>query len=400
MALKAAEPFLEPVTKALNMLATALNDPAIQAGAQYIGEQFAFIMGKGLELIAVCQNIGKAIVNALNAAKDFANSTVVSLMNPTQGNAADVDRLTQQEALAAESRKHAGDQELDLVKVEAEAPGLRPPVGGGGGGGGGGGAKGPSQDVLNQREIPQIQAEINENEAAYHTLIEQNNAAHKLGQASLGQQQSADAKASQVFITAIDQSREKLVAMKAAVDATGQAQGGLNDKEQTQINRLQTAIDKLDLLKARTQLFASGQNFFGGFTQGLQKFSDTLVLTGEKASQVFGQIVNTGIDSTAQALTGLITGTQNWAQAFIQAGEQIIEILIKVALQAVIGAALQQTVNKGTRFEDARTAAAGSLFVCGTNPVYRLDTGAYCRGGGVCGGFGICRRWHCSRSPK
>ena len=92
----------------------------------------------------------------------------------------------------------------------------------------------------------------------------------------------------------------------------------------------------------------------------------TLVLTGEKASQVFGQIVNTGIDATASALTGLITGTQNWAQAFIQAGEQIIEILIKVALQAVIGAALQQTVNKGTRFDDARTAAAGAY----SNPLH------------------------------
>jgi hypothetical protein len=338
------------------MLATAMNDPAIQAGAQYIAEQFAFIMEKGLELITACQNIGRAIVNVLNAGKDFINSGVISLMNPTEGNAAIVDRLSNQEALAAEARKHAGD--IELPGIEVRAPGLRAPVGGGGGGGGGGGAAAPSPDVLNQQKISALQAEINERESQYRTLIEQNNAAHLLGFATLGKQQSAAVGLGKTFLATLDDERGKLVALQQAVLATGNAQGGLNDKEKKQVDNLQQAVDKLDLLKAKTEVANQGQTFFGGMTQSLRTFADTLTLTGPKVAQFFAQTVNTGISATSNALTGLIFQTKDWAQAFVQAGESIVESLIQIALQAVVGFALQETLQKGSRLETASTAAA------------------------------------------
>jgi hypothetical protein len=121
---------------------------------------------------------------------------------------------------------------------------------------------------------------------------------------------------------------------------------------------LQQAVDKLDLLKAKTEVANQGQTFFGGMTQSLRTFADTLTLTGPKVAQFFAQTVNTGISATSNALTGLIFQTKDWAQAFVQAGESIVESLIQIALQAVVGFALQETLQKGSRLETASTAAA------------------------------------------
>ena len=275
-AVAVAKPLVEPLTNALNAMSAAMNS----VDATNVVTQLERIIAVAGSVISAMQNVGKAIANALQSAISFAGSIPLGEGEGSQGGrpvGAGPGFPTGLQAGGSsinEVLQKQLDFEREVGDLTTRGTGTSPLVGGTKGGGGGGGAAGPSQDVLNQQEISKIQSEINEKESAYHTLIEENTVAHKLGQASLGQMQSADAKASQVFIGAIDQSREKLVAMKAAVDATGQAQGGLNDKEQTQINRLQTAIDKLDLLKARTQLFAAGQNFFGGFTQGLQKFSD------------------------------------------------------------------------------------------------------------------------------
>jgi len=358
LALAATKPIVQPVTEALTAMAAALNDPAIAAGASYIIAQFEAIIKEIVAVISWCQQVGHAIVNALQAASNFAVKSAGAL---PLGEGEGSQGGPPVGVTGPETSAGGGDIPLAGITVTGRAPGVRAPPGGyPKGGGGRGGGKGPSQDVQDQQQISVIQSEINEKEQAYRTLIEQNNAAHQLGQATLGQMNAANLKAGQVFLDSLDQEREKLAQMKAQVEDVGKSQGGLNDKEQTQVNNLQKAIDKLDLLKAKTQIQLQGESWTGQFQQGLIKLGDQLQLTGAKASQFFGQSLQTGISATSTALTGLIFQTKNWQQAFISAGTSIVDQLIHISLQAVVGAALGSTLHKGEQLAAAKSAAAGA----------------------------------------
>lgn len=367
LAAAAVKPIVEPLTHALIDLSATMNT----VDASNVVTQFERIIEVIGRVIVWCQSVGRAIVNALNAASQFVNSSVISLMNPADKNAADVDRLTGQENLAAKSRQEAQQRqfEIEVGKIRVEETDTRPPIGAGGGrGGGGGGKKAPSADTLDQQEISKIQSEINAKEAEYNALVEKNKVDHELGLTTLGKENSLNLKGTQDYINGIDQGISKLEQMKAKVQAVADAQGGTNDKEQTQLNKLDQTIAKLELLKSKAQLAAAGDTFWGQWTISMNAFRDSLALTGAKAAQVFQSIANTGIDGVSNALTGLVSGTKDWSQAFVQAGEQIINTLIKVALQAVVGVALQQTSGAASRFDSARTAAAGVFASASTIP--------------------------------
>lgn len=384
LALAASKPIVEPLVQGLNALANALNDPSISSGVSAIVSGIASVASAALGAIPSLIAFGNAVATALNAAQNFANNAgqaareaIVGIPGVTPlsegdqrrfaargvdlsrqfptGLQAGGDTVNEVSQKQTDFEGEVRRQQLDLVN---RGTGTSPLVGGTKGGGGGG-AKGPSVDTENQKELTAILAENTAAQKEYDAAVAKTNVDHQLGLVSLGKEQSLNLSIGTSFQSTIDQEKSKLEDMRAKVVAVGTAQGVTNAEEQKQLANIDGAISKLDTLTQKMRLLNAQNSFGGQWTIGLQKFTDTLALTGTKASQVFGQIVNTGIDATSSALTGLITGTQNWAQAFVQAGEQIIDMLIKVALQAVVGALLQQTVNKSTRFEDARTAAAG-----------------------------------------
>jgi hypothetical protein len=416
LAAAAAKPIIQPLTDALIAMANEMNDPAIQAGAAYIISQFEAIIAEIKVVIEWCQQVGKAIVAALQAAASFgaevanapASGQTLSSGAPISGGAAAADenplfkssrqlalearggggatgsweeigatgsrlesgpQLSKADALALSNR--LADQESlvrksaqDQAQILSRQPGLQPPVAGGGGRGGGGrgggGGGGGSQDKADQQQISEIQSEINAKTEQYKALLEQNTANHKLGLTTLNQEKDANFAATNTYITGIDGSIKKLEGMKAQIEAVGASQDKLNVKEQTQINNLDKAIAKMQLLKAQAEIANQDNSWMGQWTKSMIAFGDSLQLTGEKAAATFQGAINTGINSTSQALTGLIFQTKNWQQAFVSAAESIVQSLIKVALQAVIGQALQHGVNAKSILENAKTAASGA----------------------------------------
>lgn len=354
LAAAAVKPIVQPLTNALIELSNYMGT----VDASNVVSQIERIIEACMRGIKWAQDFGRAIVNAINQAANFVNSGVTALMNPTD-NSALVDRLSGQEALQAKSRREAQDIELPAVTVEGT--GTREPVGGAPKGrGGGGGGKGPSQDTKDQQEISDIMSQINEKQAAYNTKVEQAKVNLDLGKTSLSEENSLIVKAGEDYGKSIDTNIAKLTAEKQKIEEIGVAQGDVNPKEDAQINKLQTAIDKLTLMKTKLDLI-NAQNTFGGqWTTGLQKFGESLEFTGTKAVDTFKQITNQGIDATSQALTGLISGSKDWASAFQQAGQAIIQTLIKVALQAVIGNAIAKAAQKENIITQAYGAAAGT----------------------------------------
>jgi len=368
LAIEAAKPFLKPATDAAKALADALNDPALVAGFSEVAKSIAQLgqaaviaAGQVANLIAILSGLenfrflfggagGGGSVGGPQGLQDRINAAYEASFG--------YGDYTKSAAIDRSGASLSPQVELDRQLV------IGKPISGGGGGrgrrgGGGGGGGGPSVDTQDQQEISKIQSEINEKEQAYHALIEKSNAAHQLGKQTLGEMQATNLKAGQEFIATIDKEEAKLVEMKAKVEAVGTAQGVLNDKEQTQVNKLQAAIDKLEILKAKTQIANQKDTWIGQWTSGLQKFGEQLSFTGDKAVATFQSITNTGIDGMTNALSGLISGTKNWEQSFVQAGESILNMLIKVALQALIGAAIQNSAHESTKFKDAAAAARG-----------------------------------------
>src|SRR6266436_713901 len=332
LAIEAAKPFLKPATDAAKALADALNDPALVAGFSEVAKSIAQLgqaaviaAGQVANLIAILSGLenfrflfggagGGGSVGGPQGLQDRINAAYEASFG--------YGDYTKSAAIDRSGASLSPQVELDRQLV------IGKPISGGGGGrgrrgGGGGGGGGPSVDTQDQQEISKIQSEINEKEQAYHALIEKSNAAHQLGKQTLGEMQATNLKAGQEFIATIDKEEAKLVEMKAKVEAVGTAQGVLNDKEQTQVNKLQAAIDKLEILKAKTQIANQKDTWIGQWT------------------------------------SGLISGTKNWEQSFVQAGESILNMLIKVALQALIGAAIQNSAHESTKFKDAAAAARG-----------------------------------------
>jgi hypothetical protein len=347
---------VQPVTKALHDLADALNDPANAAGVSFIIAQLERLVAYAGTVISAMQAVGKAIVNALQAAASFASSLPLG-----EGEGSTGGGDTGGHPSTGLQAGGSGDGSIDLSGVVVQGTGTRPAIGASGGRGGGrGGGAGPSQDKLDQQQIAEIQSELNAKTEEYHSLIEQNNAAHQLGKTTLAQENAANLEATNTYITGINASIQKLQAMKAAVQAVADAHGGVNVAEQKQLNNLDQMIAKMRLVQAQAEVKNLDNSWIGQWDKGLRKFSDDLLLTGAKAEATFRQITDVGISSVSNALTGLITGSKNWADAFKQAGASIIQTLIKVELQNLVGLALQQSADAAARLESARTAAAGA----------------------------------------
>src|SRR5260221_435448 len=370
LAASATKDTVQPVTKALQDLAATMNGPDVQAGVAAILAAFNAIIAAAGPVISAMQEVGKAIVAALSAASNFMvqSAQMVSQANETgfapppglSGAEASAlsNRLAGQEALQSKAREEAQTTILDEQVVTAK-PGLSAPPGGFPKEKGGG-KKRPSQDGLDQQKISEIMSEINEKQAAYNAGVERNNVNHKLGLESLDQENAKNYQLATQMIAGIDTSKAKLVDMQIKIKAVGEAQGGLNDKENTQINNLQKAIDKLDLMNAKMQLAQSSNTWMGQFQQGLVKLGDEFTITGTKASQFFGQTMQTGIDGVSQGLTGLIFGAKNWQQAFVSAAESIVQSLIKLMLQQLLASTVLRTANQGDKLPSASAAAAAA----------------------------------------
>jgi hypothetical protein len=355
LAVAAAKPLVQPVTDALNNLAAAMNDPAFQSGVSAIVAGFERIVQIAGQVISAMQSVGKAIYGAIQAAIAFAQTVPLGEGEGSQGGPPVGGEPGGAGLEYGGAESYLGN--LPSGRLLGVSPGLRAPVGGYPKGGGG--KKGPSQDTKDAEAMRALMAEIADYQEQYNAGVEKNNVAHQLGLQTLQQTQAANFELGNQTLAAYTQEQQKLDQMKQRILDTSVAQGGLNDKESARLSQLDKEIAKLDIAKQKIQLQQQGDTWLGQWQSGLIKLGDQFTLTGTKASQFFGQTLNTGINAVSTGLTGLIFQTGNWQQAFVSAGEAIVNSLIKIALQQVAGQAIQRASNVAQIQQDASKSYTG-----------------------------------------
>jgi hypothetical protein len=91
---------------------------------------------------------------------------------------------------------------------------------------------------------------------------------------------------------------------------------------------------------------------------GLIQWANSFGTAIQQVTNAITGTLNTAISGTSSALTGLIFGTKNWQQAFLQAAESIVQSIIKIALQFVISRLLMSVLDRQAGATDAGAATA------------------------------------------
>lgn len=96
----------------------------------------------------------------------------------------------------------------------------------------------------------------------------------------------------------------------------------------------------LEVLKTKDEF--QGTTFFGQIRSQLRQLLNDWGSTGKQIGGFLTNTLNTAINSTSAALTGLIFRTGNWRQTFAQAAQSIVQNLIQIGLQMVAQSVLSR----------------------------------------------------------
>lgn len=103
------------------------------------------------------------------------------------------------------------------------------------------------------------------------------------------------------------------------------AQGEYNDLLRQQY-KLQADLTALD----------ESTTFTGRFSAGIRQLSDEWSNFGANFANVSLGAISSAIDGVSEGIMGMINGTKTWGQVFMQMGAQILQSLIKIAIQALV----------------------------------------------------------------
>lgn len=105
------------------------------------------------------------------------------------------------------------------------------------------------------------------------------------------------------------------------------------------------------------QMDALALTFSGGIQANLISWVNSLGTAASQVAGVMTSTLNTAINSTAAAITGLIFRTTSWKQAFAQAAQAIIQQLIQVGIQMLVQAAISSFIKKKDAGESTQAGA-------------------------------------------
>ncbi len=115
----------------------------------------------------------------------------------------------------------------------------------------------------------------------------------------------------------------------------------LDPAQYTQLNqKLQQSVFEFNLLGLKVA------GLKHPFTTELIQWTNQFVSASHQAATALTSTLGTAINSTSQALTGLIFHTGNWRQTMSQAAQSIVADLIRIALQFVISRTIMFIINK------------------------------------------------------
>ncbi len=148
----------------------------------------------------------------------------------------------------------------------------------------------------------------------------------------------------------------------------------LDPAQYTQLNqKLQQSVFEFNLLGVKVA------GLKHPFTTELVQWAGQFSSASHQAATALTNTLGTAINSTSQALTGLIFQTGNWRQSMAQAAESIVSDLIRIALQFVISRTIMAIVNRtlGSQESGTVSAQAGAAFVAWEPAAIAASTASY-----------------------
>ncbi len=157
------------------------------------------------------------------------------------------------------------------------------------------------------------------------------------------------------MLALLEREREEILKTIEAWRAYQQAQGAqgdtaASDQAIAKIRELQFEYDRLGT-KAQTLTFG------GGFQASMIQWVNSFGTAAQQVAGVITNTLNTAINTTASAITGLIFQTGNWRKSVAQAAQAIVQDLIKVGIQMLVQATLGKFLTKANAQEQSTAGA-------------------------------------------
>lgn len=226
------------------------------------------------------------------------------------------------------------------------------------------------------REVSQEKSRLTLIEQGYNTEIERTKLLEEAGLISAGEAQRRKAQATAAYIVELQRAREELLQLIAKEEALGHTGGA--DQLRQKYEQLTNAI-----LKAKIAAQGQDTSFFGQIRGQLKQLVSDWGNAGKQMAGFLTGTLNTAVNSTSQAITGLIFRTKNWKQAFAQAAQSIVGNLIQILLQMTIGKAIGSVLSKLNVTEQT---AAGAAIASANAPAAAATSIASYGGSAVAGG--------------
>jgi hypothetical protein len=118
---------------------------------------------------------------------------------------------------------------------------------------------------------------------------------------------------------------------------------------------------EVDNLRTKVKLLTFEQQkltFGGGLKASLIEWANSFGTAAQQIARALTSTIGTAIQGVSSALTGLIFHTKNWGQAFLQAGQSIVQSLIQIGLQMLAQKLLSSLLTGQTIGEQAAAGPA------------------------------------------
>jgi len=371
----AGKPFMQGLIKMINNTAAALSGPEMKTAISNFGTWITDEVDKDIRsfqaLIGVINNVKAAMGGLVKAADDFrfnvatqlsalANNPIfkalpgsggvtgaanAALTDESQKQAAGLDRqeqLVRQSAasVAADMEKAASAAKTIPASLTAKPPTQAPP----GGYPKEGKGKGDQADKQDSQEIAELTREAALAQAQYNDAIEKAKVLREAGVISLQQETQMEQQADTKYIQNLEGIKQKLEDERAKIQQISQEQGGLSTKQQTQLDEVDTKIEKVNISLLKMQAALQNTTFSGSFIAQLNKFLDQGAFTGARAAQDFESLWGKAFSSVGNGLAQMITGGKNFGQTMSQVGKSVLTDLINIGVKMLENYILQEAM--------------------------------------------------------
>lgn len=208
--------------------------------------------------------------------------------------------------------------------------------------------KASSSTKAANQELVAGKYELTSVETTYRNQLEQTKLLEEAGYITSDQAQQRNIRSTQAYLAELKRVQDELPSLIAKLEAMGNTKGAEQLKHQ---------LEEIANASLRAQITLQNSSGIGSMITQVRQLAAEWGNTAKQMGSFLTGSLNTAINSTSQAITGLIFGTKNWKQAFAQAAQSIVNDLIRVVLQMTIGKAIGSILTKANAQEQTQAGA-------------------------------------------